>query len=356
MDRARFALEPEALRTRWMRLKEDRKLRTRDAAAELGVSEAELVATLCGSSAVRLEGDFRELVSKMPNVLRAMALTRNASCVHEKTGHYDSVSHGGHTGLVLGPDIDLRIFFSHWRHGFALEEPGADGAVRSMQFFDAHGDAVHKIFLRDPDSLEDWTGIVNAFTATDQTPRIEVTPAPPREAPRADGDVDVKGFLDAWSAMRDTHEFFGMLRSHGVARDQALRLADNRFCYRVGNDAPGALLDAVAGTGLSIMVFVGNPGCIQIHTGPIHDVRTMGPWLNVMDPGFNLHLRADHVAQAWVVKKPTDDGIVTSLELFDARGDLIVQFFGARKPGIPEKAEWRELVARLFPEPAGIVQ
>jgi hypothetical protein len=37
------------------------------------------------------------------------------------------------------------------------------------------------------------------------------------------------------------------------------------------------------------MCFVGNRGCIQIHTGPVKNIKIMGPWLNVMDPGFNLH-------------------------------------------------------------------
>ena len=66
-----------------------------------------------------------------------------------------------------------------------------------------------------------------------------------------------------------------------------------------------------------IMCFVGNPGCIQIHTGPIYTLKVMGPWFNILDPTFNLHLREDAIHQGWVVRKPTRDGIVTSLELFD---------------------------------------
>ena len=73
----------------------------------------------------------------------------------------------------------------------------------------------------------------------------------------------------------------------------------------------------------------------------------MGPWVNVLDPGFSLHLREDRVAQTWLVRKPTADGIVTSVELFDAQGETIAMFFGERKPGTPEIAPWRELLAAL---------
>jgi putative hemin transport protein len=55
----------------------------------------------------------------------------------------------------------------------------------------------------------------------------------------------------------------------------------------------------------------------------------------------------DFVHTAWVVRKPTTDGHVTSVELFDQNKNMIAQFFGLRKPGIPEREEWRTLVANL---------
>ena len=110
------------------------------------------------------------------------------------------------------------------------------------------------------------------------------------------------------------------------------------------------LLNEAAREKVAIMAFVGNPGMIQIHSGPVHKVAMMGPWINILDPRFNLHLREDHIASAWVVKKPTVDGLVTSVELFDAKGDTIVMFFGERKPGNHELCEWRHIVENTVRE------
>lgn len=96
------------------------------------------------------------------------------------------------------------------------------------------------------------------------------------------------------------------------------------------------------------MVFVGNPGVIQIHGGPIRTVRPVGEWMNVLDDGFNLHLRTTGIAETWLVRKPTDDGIVTSVELFDAEGRQIAWIFGQRKPGQPELEAWRDLAHGLL--------
>lgn len=93
------------------------------------------------------------------------------------------------------------------------------------------------------------------------------------------------------------------------------------------------------------MIFIGSRGCIQIHTGKVKKLLQTGPWFNVLDPEFNMHLREDAIADVWLVKKPTEDGFVTSLEAFDTAGMLIVQFFGKRKPRIPEREDWRQVIA-----------
>src|SRR5690554_7316715 len=88
-------------------------------------------------------------------------------------------------------------------------------------------------------------------------------------------------------------------------------------------------------------------GNIQIHTGPIRKTMWHQEWYNIMDPDFNMHLDMSKIAQTWIVRKPTEDGVVTSIEVFNEMGDIIVQFFGKRKPGIPELEIWRETVAQL---------
>jgi putative hemin transport protein len=75
----------------------------------------------------------------------------------------------------------------------------------------------------------------------------------------------------------------------------------------------------------------------------------MGPWLNVMDPTFHLHLRVDRLAEVWAVRKPTADGHVTSLEALDDQGEMVIQFFGKRKEGVAEREEWRAIMEGLTP-------
>ena len=339
------------------------RARHRDIAAQLGIAEGELVAAHSAPPdarpaqlmhAVRLRDAWPQIVAALEPVGELMALTRNESCVHEKTGVYANTSHGGlpgqEIGLVLGGAIDLRVFYRRWTHGFAVEEPTEHGPQRSLQFFDAQGTAIHKVFCRPRSDGGAWQALIGSFASADQRPGIAVATAERQATETPDAEVDTEAFRAAWASMRDTHEFFGLLKRHGLTRTQAFRLADPGFVQRVETDAACLALDAASRQGVPIMVFVGNPGMIQIHSGPVRKVVAIGPWLNVLDDGFNLHLRADRVAAAWVVGKPTGDGLVTSLELFDAEGETIAMFFGERKPGRPERADWRGLVEALVKE------
>lgn len=322
---------------------ENPRLRARDAADKLGVSEAMLVASRPDATLLRPE--FKEILEAIGSFGPVMALTRNESCVHEKRGVYPAPEFSPHGGIYHSPDIDLRFFFGPWHAAFAVREEREGGHRRSLQFFDHAGNAIHKIWLEEESDASAFDALVDRLAAEES---YKPSDKPMRKAEiLPDEQIDREAFLEGWRDLKDTHDFFPLLMKHKVHRLQALRLADDRLAAKLKPEVATAALEAAAGDGTSIMVFVGNPGMIQIHTGPVEKVKPLGPWINVLDHGFNLHLRTDHVAEAWRVTKPTEDGDVNSIELFDAEGELIAQYFGERKPGIPEAANWRALLGKL---------
>jgi putative hemin transport protein len=345
------AAEIRDLKQAWARLRtEQPNLRIRNAAEKLGVSEAELLATEIGETVTLLEPKFPQILREFHRVGRIMALTRNEAIVHERKGEYKNVEVvKGHRqmGLAVNEDIDLRIFFDQWRFGFAVTNESESRTMRSFQFFDAAGTAIHKVYLQDETFLGEYDQIVREYSASDQNHALAIEPKAEKAAETPDAEINISEFRHAWAELRDTHDFFPMLRNFGVAREQALRLADPEMAREVNLDAYKFMLEEASSRELPIMVFVGNPGIIQIHTGRVERIAEARGWFNVLDEAFNLHIDQDQIARVWVVKKPTTDGIVTSLELFNESGENVALFFGKRKPGIPESEEWRALVKDL---------
>lgn len=341
---------PQALRRAWHALTAKQALRIHDAARQLNVAEAQLLATGVGEHVTRLAGDLRGLMLRMGELGSTMALTRNEAAVHELDGTYANISHGDQVGLVLGKNIDLRLFYDKWALGYAVEERVGQDTRLSFQFFDACGNALHKIYLRDGGDAFAFEALRDAWTAPLQIPGETVLSRPVETAPeRPDDAIDVNTLRADWRTMTDIYPFFGLLKKHKLGRTQAFRLIGNEFAVPLLTNTPARLLQAAAATGQDIMIFVGNHGCIQTHTGPVKNIQRRGNWLSVLDPGFSLHLREDLVSQVWLVRKPSADGIVTLIELFDAAGGFIACFFGKRKPGIPESTGWRMLAESLEP-------
>lgn len=335
------------LAARWSRLRgEQPAMRIRDAAATLGVSEAELVALGVGQTATPLVSDWKGILTDMPSVGRVMCLTRNEHCVHERHGRFEDVQVTGPHGIVLGADIDLRLFLGSWKHGFAVREPLKQGDRQSLQFFDGAGEAVHKIYATDETDRPAFDALIARYTAA-ASQLLKIAPHAPDAADRPDAEIDLDGLRKAWAAMKDTHEFFGMLGKFKVGRVQALRLIGEEFARELPVRALREAVEAAQQTDLPIMIFVGSRGCIQIHTGPVKRLVDTHGWFNVLDPDFNMHLRDAGVARVFSVRKPTEDGIVTSIEAFDANNRNILLMFGARKPGKPELEDWRTIVARI---------
>lgn len=347
-NRAGPNLEAPNLASRWATLRQVKpQQRNRDAADELGVSEAELIASRSDAANFRLLPDWPALFAHLPKLDRVMALTRNENAVHERHGVYEPASFNGMVGVVLGPDIDLRIFLKSWAFGFAVEESSRRGLLRSLQVFDRSGAAVHKIYAGEGTDMAAWQELTALLRADDQDAALDIAAPKARTLPKDLDAIDAAALLTGWEKLQDTHEFIGLLNKNEAQPTQAFRLAEGRFTRRIGNGAVRQLLTGAAREKLPIMVFVGNHGTIQIHTGPVARIEVMGDWLNVLDPDFNLHLREDRIGEVWHVRKPTSDGVVTSVEVFDRDGERIVTFFGKRKPGEAELRGWRELTAAL---------
>jgi len=337
------SLSPQSIRA--LR-SESPKLRERDFADQHSISEAQLIGAFVGETSTRIASHPDKIIGAAQQLGEVMALTRVPSCVHEKVGVYENYHSGEHASMVLAEDIDLRIFPKHWCHAFAVEKETEKGLQKSLQVFDAAGDAVHKIFMRPTSNDTMWSGLKEALTQSDQSQTLLIEPRQPVEAAKSNpAKTDI--LRAEWAKLTDTHQFLRLCSKLKMNRLGAYRVAGAPFVRRLQTTGVNDMLAAVQQAGIEVMVFVGNKGCIQIHNGPVQNLREMGPWQNVMDPRFNLHLRLDHIAEVWAVEKPTQRGPAISIEAFDKDGALILQTFGLGKKGRDYRAQWGQIVASM---------
>src|SRR5690349_18734412 len=97
-----------SLREAWRGIQQAKPgIRIREAAKDLGTSEAELLATNVSDQVVRLQGPWPELLKSFKTLGKVMSLTRNNACILEHKGPFQNVDIMGEgsraMATVIGP-------------------------------------------------------------------------------------------------------------------------------------------------------------------------------------------------------------------------------------------------------------
>jgi putative hemin transport protein len=320
----------------------------RDAAQTLGTSEGALLAE--APETVYLGRDFAAILDRLREVGPVLSVVRNDHAVLEKVAPVEKLTSMGNFALAVNVGgFDVRMFTDRWKHVLAHDAEAHGKRLRSIQFFDAYGLALQKIFLQDEHRLAAWEAIVRDF----RLPQPPVFKSgfsrhyPPDEAfdPGKTGD-----FQQEWLELQDIHHFNGILESYGISRRKAFSLAPRGYAHELAPDMVEKTYAAASRTDVPIMSFVGNRGIVQIQTGKVYHPKRAQGWFNVFDhseTGFTLHLREQAIAETWMVCRPTRDSIVTCLEALDARGDIILTLFGQRREGERERIGWRHILTAV---------
>ena len=332
------------------------RLRVVDAAIHLGVTEAEIVAARVGKDAVRLNDDFANMLKGLKNFGKVMALARNKYVVTEISGIYEKVyvqeEEGKLRGIALNPGgIDLRFFFDNWHSGYAV----TTGRFRSIQFFDKHGTAIQKIFLKDESKLPEYQAFVADFTHESQSTLFDVNSRKiPENKLLPDEQINVAALEKGWSEITDVHQFPKLLATHKVGRLQALTLVDDKWAQEISPNSLTELLRLTRDKQVELMCFVSNKGIVQIYSGQVNTLKEVSGWYNVLDPDFNLHVDMKGLSRAFISHKPTDEGgvLVSSVEFFNSDDETVLTFFGRRVEGKSQSKEWKNIISLLAEQAA----
>lgn len=321
-------------------------LRDREFVKSIGITEVELVAAFATiGKAERLKVDVPLFLKNAHRLGEIMALTRNDYAVSEKKGHFQNVFPGSDISMTLG-QIDLRIFQNNWKFAFARDMVIHDRAIRSLQFFDAYGEAVFKLYPEPTTNLDEWDRLIVLLANDAPTDSIEVLPPAPKNG-FTSHNADIEEFRNRWRQMTDVHQLHNILKELKIGRHDAVKFVGSEFANEVKTDSVEILLQRAVEKQVPIMCFVGNKGCIQIFTGQVEKLKKIDGWFNILDEKFHLHLLTSGISRVWHVRKPTSDGYINSLEVFDDNGEMIIQFFGKRSAGEPECEAWRNILAGL---------
>jgi ABC-type hemin transport system ATPase subunit/putative heme degradation protein len=282
-------------------------------AFDLGVSEAALLMTQLGQGVTLLRPQAQDILQCLPSLGYITAITGSPCCQHERKSIYPSQADKTAHPAFVGEGIFLHPNLVKWSIILATDQ--TEDEYNSIQFFNTAGCALHKVYLTEKSDLRAYGELINKFKASVQT-----------------------GMAIEFSEQK-----------HHTAQRQALRLAPENRVKEITIQHFKNLMATCSANSVPVMVAAGNEGCLQVHTGSIRNLVGMGAWYHVTDTEFSLQLKESAVTSAWHVIKPTAQGEINSIELFDKQGQPILQVSGTMEDDMPEPEAWREAIHAAIP-------
>lgn len=300
----------------------ERPPRAREAAKMMGISEAEYVALSFPEQTTPLDMErLQDLLIAVQNLGEVMALTRNDSLVFEHHGHYlNPRFRHGHM-ILENPPVDLRLRMGEVKYGFAVDENGR----LSLQFFDAYGQAIHKVYITEHSDVDAYEWLIQTYQSNFIMPTPEVPAGNVLSAAHM-SDALWTEFKEDWQSMTDSHQVNPLLKRFGLTRPQAYeQLVDE--ASRLSTNSAKFTLEQLALLQIPVLIFAPNGVCTQIHHGTVNNLMETGPWFNVLDDTFHMHLNLSAIDQVWRVHKPTKKDSVESIEWFDKNQQSIAMLY-----------------------------
>ncbi|MDP2177017.1 ChuX/HutX family heme-like substrate-binding protein [Methylicorpusculum sp.] len=336
---------PQALKQEWSELcLAIPRLRIREAAATLNVSEAELLATECGSTVTRLNLDWPLIFESLSATGPVMALTRNDFAVHETTGLYTVTDHSDDGCRVESNTVNLQLLTQVIHVAFGVKEASPNGPRFSLQFFAADGSAIHKLYMTAASDLKMYHALIKQLTSADQS-QHQAIQSPPRFNRFNIATFNSRRVTQTTTHLhRDTEDFYSGLIKMGIVSPLVETSSSTLTFLRPDLFHP--VLNKVAAQDLYITICVRNYGCIQVYQGPIQNIRITGPWFNILDEHFSLHLNTEAVSGFRVNTQSTDGKqVLKTLEIIDANHQMIALILLNAGQETDNVNLWNELIA-----------
>lgn len=296
-------------------------LECRTLAALLDCSEGDIQASRLGRGVHSLALTACDLVMMLPQLGQVQMVTRTSHAALSsrlKTCRIDADQH--HASILDHQALAMQLLLPCW-YWVCLSRERPTPTARDMpclQVFDRFGHVLHQLYGLTPEA-PGWT-MLEYFAALKG----------PRFTRRIDiANVCTRGhrpaLLRAWHAMRGPDDFSRLLSRHHLQRVEANRAVAGHFSTPV---APERFIMSLAGACGQAQ----STRASLIHNGGAHHHRACFRHfhqghhgrLSLESDNLTISLDSSALHEVWQVVRPGAEGLNTSLEAFDASGEMML--------------------------------
>ena len=278
---------------------DNKKVRIKDAAEILSTNEAALLSTEIGEKIYFLKiSNFEDFFIQLSNIDKVMFLIRSQYVVHETTIIPSQIKYLNNK-LILNnkPDYSLIDYdIKSFKYAFYEQKKHSGRTLKSFQFFNQFGTAVLKIYLRGKKDLE-----FNQIAETFYT----------------DYAYELQEEISSKPLIRQFSEFY--YSEYGI---------DNNFINKTDYEKNflRKLLELLTDNKIPIRIHAFGENIFQQYSGKIKKLIDFGPWINIMDKNFNLHVLEEKITRTTVSHLISNENKLLTISFLDDNNYKVLEF------------------------------
>ncbi|SFC02169.1 Putative heme degradation protein [Marinospirillum celere] len=247
--------------------------------------------------------------------------------------------------------MHMKLDLEKWYWGCAVEDRPPERSVqRSLQFFNYQGKRFLKIHAVPQTDELAWHNLITNFAKKESAAKPLF--AAQQDQKQLTPPADMQQFSQEWRLMSHAKQLSVLLRRHQADYLPVLQHLDAKFAREVSLTSLSQLLKKW--TGLSDMtnkprlkLSFYTEGCMQAVSGVLQPPRLQHNQLCIAYADGCVHCDPQQLEEAFVVRKPEGDGWVTSLEIFNGQGQLVLKIQEEKPECQPENLLYREIFQAL---------
>ena len=272
----------------------NKKIRIRDVAKKLNVSEAELLSTKVNDDVSYLKiKNYNLFFKDILNSDKLMFLIRTDNIVHELIVDSSYIDIKKNSFFDLKQNFPILEFNSKsFSYTFFEKKNHSGKELRSFQIFNKSGHSVLKIYLKGK-STYIFDRIAKKYT-------IEY-------------DYIIQKNKHKFFVDSNKIEIFSFFKTDynldaKFALDKQINLGNNTLRY---------ILEKSSAKKVPIQIHAFGNTIIQYYRGKVNNVIDFGPWINIIDKGFNIHIFESKITNAFLNKYTDNNNTLFVINFFD---------------------------------------
>lgn len=288
-----------SLKVKWLAFQDENpKVRIRDAAKKIGVSEAELLSTEIDDSASFLSIiSLKDFIKDILLIDKVMFLIRNDIVVHEKIVRSKDVELIDNQIIFIKNNNSILLDFNKqlFKYAFFQKKLHANKELRSFQFFDASGHSILKIYLKGKDSLQ-FDNIALKYKSKYN-----------------------------YELQSELHLEFSAVGATDIAPDLPFSINKSKSVARnMPSNSLRLILENASSSKIPIQIHGFGLGAVQYHRDIVRNIVDYGPWINVIDRDFNLHVLEQGLSKAVLNQYDFEGKQYSLIDFFDKNNSHVL--------------------------------